>query len=543
MNSSSNRIFFFSGACIIALVTLLYAAVVDRLITWQDELFVVSAGLSIARSQPPIESVVALYPQTDSPIEFYGPVSFEAAAGLFRIFGISMGPWRLACFGGVIFNLLIAIRLVRLAGGNEWAQLTTGLILAISGFAAAMQPGRWDFVTTGLFLSGLLLLLSSTGERGSGLVWRVVLAGPLIGAALASTPRALTLTLAAAVTASMVALAFPAIRKNLLLGGLGTAILAVLTQNLFLLPWGLNSLSWYKYVRNSTRQDPHNATPVTGAGGWGLDLQNHKTLIFVTGCLLAASLCSVLPRLGSLRVQGKFVFRVYLVSFAMSNLLLMLLLTRGALGLSSYWLTPVLVALMCWIDWRSVSETKWGAPAAAFVGVALLVLMFQGARPLLAVLLTWNRRSTASLTQFVRQSVPKSAAIYGPISGYFYPVEMADRAYLYLYEQEREVIPWLPANPHRDTSVPVNEELDKQICIRPTYVMWPIGDLLLHSLGEPMPAALEARLGPKIAEFRQPPLTKWRAGLLEDLGALPGKYGFPDVAIFQLRTSGVCGKS
>jgi hypothetical protein len=542
MSSSTSRLLFFSGVCSIALVTLLYAALVDRLTPWQDELFVVSAGLSIARSQPPIESVIALYPQSDSPIKFYGPVSFEAAAGLIRIFGPSVGPWRLACFGGVIFNLLIAIRLVRLGGGSEWAQLAIGLVLALSGFAAAMQPGRWDFVTTGLFLSGLLLLLLGIEAQGSGLFWRVALAGPLIGAALASTPRALTLTLAAAVTASLSALVFPMIRKKLLFGAFGTATLAVLTQNLLLFPWGLNSLSWYKYVRNSTRQDPHNATPVTGTGGWGLDLQNHKILIFVTGCLFAASLCRVLPRLGSLRVRRKLVFRVFLASFAVTNLLLMLLLTRGALGLSSFWLTPVLVALMCWLDGGSVSETRWGALAAAFVGVALLVLMFQGARPVLAVLLTWNRRSTPRLSEFVRQTVPKGAAIYGPTSGYLYPVEMADRRYFYLYEQEREVIPWLPANPHPDPSIPVNEELDEQSCARPTYVMWPIDDPLGHSLGEPMPEALEVRLGPKISEFRQPPLTKWKESLLGDLTAITGRYGFPDIAIFQLRTPAACGK-
>ena len=59
--------------------------------------------------------------------------------------------WRLACFAGVIFNLLIAVSLVRLGGGDGWAQLITALTLGISGFTAAMQPGRWDFVTSGLF--------------------------------------------------------------------------------------------------------------------------------------------------------------------------------------------------------------------------------------------------------------------------------------------------------------------------------------------------------------------------------------------------------
>jgi hypothetical protein len=542
MNSAGSRSLFVSGVTGILLVLLLYVAIVDRLVPWQDELFVVSAGLSIARSQPPIESVMALYPHSDSPVKFYGPVSFEAAAWLIRIFGFSPGPWRLACFGGVVFNLLIAVGLVRLGGGDEWAQLITALVLAISGFAAAMQPGRWDFVTSGLFLSALLLLLGGIEAGGSALSWRAATAGPLIGFALGCTPRALTLTLAAAITASLVAFLFPRVRKNLLFGALSVAALAILTQNLLLLPWRLNSLSWYRYVRNSTKQDPHNATPVTGTGGWGLDFQNHKTLILVTVCLLAASLCSALPHLMSPLMNGKLVLRFFLAFFAVTNLLLMLLLTRGSLGLSSYWLTPVIVALMCWFDWSSVSATKRGMLAAILVGLSLLTLISQAARPLAATLLTWNRRSTADLTAFVRRSVPENAAIYGPISGYLYPVELAGRTYLYLYEQERRVIPWLPANPHTDPSVPVNEEVDEQSCARPTYVMWPIDDSSRHSLGEPMPAALQERLGPNVSELRQPPVTKWKEGLLRELGETAGKYGFPDVAIFQLRKPGICGK-
>jgi hypothetical protein len=533
---------FFSGIGGVVLVLLIYVTIADRLVTWEDEIFVVSAGLSIARSQAPIESVMALYPHSDSPIEFYGPVSFEAAGQLIRVFGLKTGPWRLACFGGIFLNLLVAVGLVRLGGGDDWAQLITALTLAISGFAAAMQPGRWDFVSSGLFLGGLLVLLAGIEAGGIALVWRVAVAGPLIGLALGSTPRVLTLALAAAVTVSLVGLLFSGMRKHLLLGALGAAALAVLTQNLLLLPWHLNSLSWYAYVRSSTRKDPHNATPVTGTGGWGLNFQNHKILILVALCLFAASLCSVLPRVRPVPMGRKLAFRLFLASFAMTNLLLMLLLTRGSLGLSGFWLTPVVVALMCWFDWDSVSETKWGMLAATLVGTALTALVFQAVRPLTATALTWNRRSNGIVAAFVRRTTPNNAALYGPIGGYFYPVEMAGRTYLYLYEQERGLIPWLPANPHTDPSVSVNEELDEQSCTQPIYVIWPIDDPARHSPAEPMPKTLQERLGPKISELRQPPLTKWKEGLLHELGGFAGKYGLSDVAIFRLRTSAICGK-
>ena len=542
MNSAGSRVLFISGICGVVVMLLVYTALVDRLAPWQDELFVVSAGLSIARSQPPIESVMALYPRSDSPIKFYGPVSFEAEALLIRIFGLSMGPWRLACFAGVVFNFLIAVGLVRLGGGDRWGQLITTLSLAISGFTAAMQPGRWDFVTSGLFFSGLLLLLPWIEAPGKGQLWRVLLAGTLIGFSLGSTPRALTLCLAAAISASVVVLFFPKIRKSLLLGALGTGAQAVLVQNLLLLPWGLNSFSWYAYVRKSTKQDVNNATPITGVGGWGVDLHHHKTLTIVSLCLVAASLCSALPRLRSASTDGKLLFRVFLALFAAANLVLMLLLTRGSLGLSGFWLTPVVVALMCWFDWSSLAATKLGALAAAFVGVALLILMFQAARQVIATSLTWSRRSNADLTAFVRRSVPRSAVIYGPINGYLYPVEMAGRTYLYLHEQERQVLPWLPANPHLDAAIPVTEELDEQICAQPAYLMWPVPDPLRQPFEEPMPETLRARLGPKVAELRQPPLPSWKESLLGKLGQVGGKYGLPDVAIFQMRSPTPCGK-
>ena len=55
---------------------------------------------------------------------------------------------------------------------------------------------------------------------------------------------------------------------------------------------------------------------------------------------------------------GKGLIRVFLALFAASNLILMLLLTRGSLGLSSFWLTPVVVALMCWFDGGSLATTR-----------------------------------------------------------------------------------------------------------------------------------------------------------------------------------------
>jgi hypothetical protein len=76
------------GLCMIVLVLAIHVAAIGRPASWEDEVFVVSTGLSMARSQTPIMSVMAQYPRTNSPINFYGPVSFITAALDIRAFGL-----------------------------------------------------------------------------------------------------------------------------------------------------------------------------------------------------------------------------------------------------------------------------------------------------------------------------------------------------------------------------------------------------------------------------------------------------------------------
>ena len=123
---------------------------------WEDEIFAVSTAWSIVHAKPPVLSVLAQYPRTGSPLRFYGPVSFEAGALLIRMFGLSSTVWRLVCTAGVVLSIWASLCLVHLAGGDKWAGFITALVIALSGSVAPF-PGRWDAITAGLFLTGLLL--------------------------------------------------------------------------------------------------------------------------------------------------------------------------------------------------------------------------------------------------------------------------------------------------------------------------------------------------------------------------------------------------
>jgi len=166
----------------------------------------------------------------------------------------------------------------------------------------------------------------------------------------------------------------------------------------------------------------------------------------------------------------------------------------------------------------------------------LLLLFFQEAEQMASVMLTWNRRSTAGLKAFVETTVPNGAVVFGPIGRYFYPVELSGRQYLYVYEQ---TTPGLYSEPRGS----VADKLDSEICSHPAYAMWPKPDPLHQPQEEPMPEVLRERLLPKAGEFDQPPLSPWREKVLNNIGPIGGKYGFPDATIYPLRSLDNCEKN
>jgi hypothetical protein len=519
---------YFAGICAVLLVLLVNLVIMERQEPWEDEVFAVSTGWSLARTQGSTLSVLADYPRSGSPIHFYGPVSFEVEAWLIRVFGLSMFAWRFACFLGILLCILVCSALVKLAGGDKWAQLTTALFIALAGSVAASLPGRWDSVTAGLFLWGLLLFLRSIDTVGTTLLLRSAFAGVPIGFALASSPRALTLCLAAFLSLVLTAFCIGSLQRALVLGTISMFSMALLVHTLLLLPWGLNSLTWYLFLRRAAKTDYINATPLTGRGMWILDLQHHKLLALLFLLLLIIPV-SIAFRQDSRRELTKWRFKLFLTLFASVNLMVMLLLVANALGQTAFWLPPAIVAVMCWIDWEFLHYRGLASISAALIGVCLLLLCVEEAEQTLAVALTWNRRSMTALTAFVRENLPPGSVVYGPIGSYFYPVELSGSRYLYSFEH---TTPGLYSEP----SASIGEKLDKRICSSRTYAMWPKPDLVYHPQERSMPDALRERLQAPLAEFNQPALARWKVLLLQRIGEIGGKYGFPDVVLYTLES-------
>ena len=523
---------YFAGMLVIVLALVVSALTTERQAAWEDEIFAVSTGWSVARSRPPIPSVLAQYPGTGSPIKFYGPISFEVVASLIRLFALSLSLWRMACVAGVAFSIWAAMRLVSVAGGDKWAELITGLIIALSGSLAPF-PGRWDAVTSGLFLTGLLFFLRGVEHDGKALFWRAAVGGVFIGFSLASSPRALTLVSAAVVASVLVILCFRRVSKRFLLASLCMFSVAALAQTVLLLPWGENSVSWYLYLKRATRADTINATPLVGQGNWNPDLHHHKTLVVLLCIFVVIFTYQIIRQWVDQAYPAKLQLKLFLTFFAVSNLFLMLLLLANSLGQSPFWLPPVLAACTCWINWSFPRDKKLEAAAFALVGLCALLLAFQQVEQSAAVILTWNRRSASDLRAFVDATIPKGATVYGPIGRYFYPVELAGRQYLYTHEQTTPGLYSVGRNP-------IGDKLDAEICSRPTYAIWTKPDGVYPVEGEPMPDALRERLVSKVGEFHQPPLASWKEGVLGRIGEISGKYGFPDAVVYSLRSIAPC---
>ena len=195
------------------------------------------------------------------------------------------------------------------------------MLIALSSSVSSPFPGRWDAVAEGLFLGGLLSFLSALNTGLKGGIVRLTLAGFLIGLSIASTPRSLTLTLAFAVAALLTAALFSQQRKTLIASSIYSLAIAMTTHTLLVLPWGLNSVSWYFEVRKLTRADYINATPIAGRGLWTLDLQHHRTLAVSLLCFLAAATLSAAGRRSGPNHERLHI-KVLLTTFAATNLIL-----------------------------------------------------------------------------------------------------------------------------------------------------------------------------------------------------------------------------
>lgn len=534
MTVSSDRTLFRAGLGAVFAILALNVLTVNGQLPWQDEVFVTSTAWSMAHSGVPKLSVLVQYPQSGSPIGFYGPVSFQAALVLVKMFGLSLAPWRLVCLGGVAFTAIAGALLVRVGGGDRWAQLLAALMLTLVGTISRFLPGRWDYVTTGFFFLGLLPVARMTRSHLRPPLWHLLLGGASLGIALGSTPRSLPLISSMLAALVVTALVFRQLIKPVSWVAAVTSTTAVLVHSAILWPWGLNTFSWYAQVRETARKDFMDVTPVMGGGSWQFDFAHHKVTLAVLALMAVTTIGGMVAVKRSGANAASKATRLFLGALALLNLLQMLALVGRSLSRPEFMLPPIIIAALCWFEWENWRRQRFERLAAAAACTALAVLLLQDLQLGAAVVLSWDRRDPAALTSFVRRTVPRGSTVYGPVGGYFYAVEQAGSRYLYTYEETLEGLKSEPA-------ARIGDKLDGEICADRVYLIWPKADKKYYPEVPAMPEPVRSRVLPESADFHEPDLGAPRNYLLRRLGFTVNKYGYADTAIYRLGNARGCG--
>jgi hypothetical protein len=470
--------------------------------TWEDELYVLSTAWSILHGGPSNQSALGIYPHQNSIVHFYGPVSFNVAITLLRIFGLKTWPWRAACFlFGISLIVISSAFLLHLAGVKRGIVLAGASAVAVSSVYCTVLPGRWDPMTVGLILSGIAVFLYAVDSRWGRLLGQSSAAGILCGLAAGSTPRALLLLAAAGFGVVAAALIQADKRVRILIAAAVASVVALATDAVLLASLGMTPWSWLRFVRRVSTGDEINSSPLLG-GTWGFEPRAFKVItIFAMLTLIVGFIAFV----NSQRKQGTGLstWKVALTVMATMNVASTVLFASRFLNYTIFWLPLLTVSSFSWIDWDLLQSSKLRLLIASLICLELLLPATLEARRMYVAVKLWDSRDPQALLAETRKYVPPNSIVFGPVNDYFIRVEQSGSRYLYF---EDDILPGLDSG--LDSPGYRQHALDVAACTAQTFVLWPT-----DTPGYPIPP-----------EVTQHPMVQVNAGQTGSIYDFPAIY-------------------
>ena len=501
----------FAGLTLVVLVVT-YLPIVRVHQSWEDEVFWFSTCLSLLRHQRPVPSVLADFPGTHSPLEFYGPTLFWLGALALKIFGATIWSWRSFSFAGdVAFLAAIAVLFRRLRGSwraGAAAAFVFSLSLSVTFWFSL--PGRTDAWTLALIVFAMAIASSAqidAQETAAAIGLRWLTFGALIGVAASTTPRCWPLLFSLIIMLPLLMK-----REKLRLVCLVCAS-CLMAMALIFLPLRTTPWAHLAYVRHASANDPVNIAPLMG-GSWGF---GHSTTQMVYyGVVLVVLGLLYLPRW---REQEPFAR--WLLFAGLLNLAGMVLLVSRTLSTPTFWAFPLEIVAMMGL---MLPAHSWNAKTARALGALLLayMAMLRTARELPAFA-HWEQRDPAATDSVIAAAIPKGSIVYGPVGEYFYATLRAGSDYRYLIELTTPGLSSVPGE--LDTPTPMTEA-----CHRPAYLVWPAGQA-----SEPLPRLRHAAME-SITEHRaRPQWTRRMERIVERLPAGRSDTDQEAFAVYRLR--------
>lgn len=454
--------------CLLAVYLVATFCVVEsREPVWVDEMYVQSTAWSILHNGPAGMSVDGLYPENISVLRFFGPVSFRAGTAWMSVFGLSVLPWRSLCFLlGISFMAVSAAFLLRQCGATRWSALGGAAAILVSTPYGILLPGRWDPITAGLILSGVAVLISASKAPSNRLIWQALAAGILFALALGSTPRALPPLASLACGWLVAAYATPTSRARFLWAGIAAAFSTFAAHAALLAPLGMTPWSWLQLVRNASRGDRIDCSPVLG-GTWDPGIATHKVVALFAVILTLSALLAAAgqhPKESRSSNAGRLVLTV----MAAVNLATSVLLLSRFLGYSIFWLPFLAAASFSWIRWESLRRSRARILAGTLVCLEFLLPVGAEIPRMIKAVNLWKGRDPLILLTGIREHIPPGSIVFSQTARYYFAVEQSGSRYLYL---ANDITPGLARG---DNSAEYHERaLDAAACTAPTFAVWP----------------------------------------------------------------------
>ena len=383
--------------------------------------------------------------QRDSPaavdhIRFYGPVFFSIVTGAFRLYGFSMGSFRLVSLVSTVMIAIAGGVLARaLSGERDRALWALALLLLTPELGVSATGGTMDPVGVAFEMAALATFVVGVA-RGARPAWYGLGAGVFLALAALTTPR--TWLFIAAFMAGAAALLWTQ-RGRARATWIALAVAAA-TLVVTVAAWGThadaNPIRWARYIGFIvTHEDTDVAILPAATRIWAMNWRYVITpAAAIAGALLAAPALAAPDQSGA-RVRDAAVFAIVVGWITLVVTVCVINLTFSC----SIYLAVPLFATVIALPRRylRIGGGTLAVAAGCLLAFDIAVKTLEYGR----VASTWSARNPDRIAAFVRERVPPGSDVIGPEGVYFWAVETNGSRYLSIWpESWADWARWVP---------------------------------------------------------------------------------------------------
>jgi hypothetical protein len=479
---------------------------------------------SIARSRQlhgvGVPSALWFSPSAVDHIPFYGPVYFDFVAGLFDLFGFSLGISRLASvIGALVIAAATALLTASFGGDRSRWVAAASLVLLTPEIGVSATNGTMETLAVGLELMALAVFVHGLSTQRAATTHGVA-AGVLLALAALTTPRTYPFVAAFAFTGSLLSVRSGAAARTMR----AQVLASLIVLGVSLCGWAIHAhggpVRWVRYVMFIlSREDTDVAWLPTAVRYWAFS----RSSVIVPAWAWSASVIAAVMLARDRNAEPPVIAPVIrnaawfalLTSWVAGGLTFAGMNITFTLGI--YFALPLLAVILA-LPWPNLGPSR----LRIAVAVAILLTGSLGVAALkyLRTAATWAARDPAPIAMFVRDHVPVDAAVVGPDALYFFAVEASGARYRSFSDVSMaDWARWVPAFD------PAATRVTRSFSEPPVT-----GRFLIVQAADELPSGYACAGAHRVAVYTPPPHHLDRLGRWGDVW----DTGYPETALYRL---------